>query len=54
MKNYIKPAVVLGATLLICLGGCGDSVTRERNNLVKQFLACTSDSLEQGHRQPDA
>jgi hypothetical protein len=51
MKNLLRLAAVLSAAFLICLDGCGDSVARNREKQMDRFLACTSDSLGDRHRE---
>jgi hypothetical protein len=51
MRKLFQAAVFLGLVLVVCIDGCGDSVSRERDKMVGQFLACTSDSLGDEHRE---
>jgi hypothetical protein len=51
MRKLFQVTAALGLALLICVDGCGDSVSRERDKTIKQFLLCTSDSLGDAHRE---
>jgi hypothetical protein len=50
MRKLIQVTTVLGLAFLICMDGCGNSVSRDRDKWVKQFLACIPDSLGDEHR----
>jgi hypothetical protein len=51
MKNLLRITAVLSAAILMCLDGCGNSVARNREKRIDQFLACTSDSLGEKHHE---
>lgn len=51
MRRVIYALLAVTFALSLGLDGCGDSVSRERKRLVKQFMACLPDSLTDDHRQ---